>query len=269
MTRNSEYRYTRFTTGLLFRDLRFASGSAKAGDAFPASNLITTHGNTLTPDNIFDDKPVLFIFGSMSCPMTASAAPRLDELFDEFGNRVTFVMLYVREAHPGEHIDQAETIEEKLAHARELEEFYGIEWTVAVDSIDGDLHRALDPKPNSAFLASANGTILFRSMWASDTHAIGRALTAAVSGNALPKTQSTRMIGPLIAAMGYVYDVMARSGPRAVRELWLAAFPMALTGALANLIPASSPATRGKAAVSILGAMTAVAVALIMYRFLN
>ncbi len=42
-----EYRYQRFTTGLLFRDLRFRKHSAKPGDAFPSFEIITTTGDRL------------------------------------------------------------------------------------------------------------------------------------------------------------------------------------------------------------------------------
>ena len=34
--------------------------------------------------------------------MTASAGPVLKRLYQEFGDRVAFGTLYVREAHPGE-----------------------------------------------------------------------------------------------------------------------------------------------------------------------
>ncbi len=151
----SSYRYKRFTTSLLFRDLRFGKMAAGPGESFPPFELVTTSGDRLNNRNVFGDKLVLFIFGSMTCPMTASAAPSVQKLYDEFGDHVDFIMLYVREAHPGENYMQAESMEEKLEHSRTLKEFYGIQWTVAADNLDGDLHRALDPKPNSAFARPA------------------------------------------------------------------------------------------------------------------
>ncbi len=58
--------------------------------------------------------------------MTASAGPALKQLHEEFGDRVAFVSMYVREAHPGENYPQAETFEEKLEHARAYKERDGI-----------------------------------------------------------------------------------------------------------------------------------------------
>ena len=249
----SEYRYKRFTTSLLFRDLRFARNAADPGDAFPSFELLTTKGDKLVNDDVFVDKPVLFIFGSMTCPMTASSAPSLENLYNEFGHRVEFVMLYVREAHPGENFAQSETIEDKLESARALEKFYGIEWTVAVDNVDGDLHRALDPKPNAAFLMNSEGDILFRSLWAADYTALRQALDEAADGRAMMNTQSTRIVGPVTRAMGMVREVMERGGPQAVSDLWRAGFPMALAGRVATLFKPLGPDQRGIAAVITLG----------------
>ena len=247
--RADEYRYKRFTTRLLFRDLRFRDQGAKPGDLFPNFGIVTTDGDRLVNSDVFDGKPVIFIFGSMTCPMTASAAPSVQELYDEFGERVAFIMLYVREAHPGENFGQSESIEDKLEYARMLKSFYGIDWTVAADNIDGDLHRALDPKPNSAYLMAGDGTILFRSLWASDYNALRRALDAAATGRTQQKKQSTAMALPVARAMGQVQATMERGGPQAVRDLWIAGFPMALAGRVATLFAPLSPDKRGITAV--------------------
>jgi len=244
-----DYRYKRFTTRLLFRDMRFAKTAAGPGDPVPPFELITTSGEHLHNRDVFGDKPVLFIFGSMTCPMTASAAPSVQALYDEFGNDVNFVMLYVREAHPGEKITQAESMAEKLLHARALKEFYDISWTVAADNIDGDLHRALDPKPNSAYLMNSEGVILFRSLWAADYDGLREALDAVAAGRLPDSDQSEKLIGPVSRAMGQVHAVMARGGPQAVKDLWRAGFPMALAGRVATFFTPLSPDQRGMAAV--------------------
>ncbi len=48
--------------------------------------------------------------------------------------------------------------------------------------IDGTLHRALSPKPNSAYVLGKDGTILFRAQWANDTKALAGALEAIAAG---------------------------------------------------------------------------------------
>ncbi len=246
---DAEYRYKKFTTRLLFRDLRFRKGTAKAGDHLPASELFTTEGDRTTIEHLAAGKPVLLIFGSLTCPMTASAVPALNALYREFGERVEFVMVNVREAHPGEHYPQPETVEEKLDHAKALARRYAMPWTVASDDIDGHLHRSLDPKPNSAFLIDADGTIVFRSLWSSDQNAMRQALVSAVAGRTPEKPQSQALFGPVVRAMGQVQEVMDRAGPQAVKDLWLAGLPMALAGRVATFFSPLSPDQRGLAAV--------------------
>ncbi|MCZ6641173.1 MAG: redoxin family protein [Gammaproteobacteria bacterium] len=244
-----QYRYDRFTTILLLRDMRFRKGAAGPGDLVPTFKLVTTDGEELTDQDVFGNRPVLLLFGSITCPMTASAMPFLTQLHSEYGDRVDFIMLNVREAHPGEHFRPPVTVAEKLDHARALKQLYGISWTVATDNIEGSLHRALDPKPNSAFLVDTAGVIVFRSLWASDQKAVREALESVAAGRTPDKTQSQALFLPVARAMGQVQEVMDRAGPQAVRDLWRAGLPMALAGRVATIFSPFSRDQRGVAAV--------------------
>ncbi len=252
MTTNNDYRYKAFTTKLLLRDMRFHKSAAKAGEPFPEFKLETTDGNVISKQDFINRKPLLLIFGSLTCPMTASAMPNIKHLHEKFGDKVEFVLLNVREAHPGERVPQPENITGKREHARQLKQLYDVDLTVATDDIDGSLHLALDPKPNAAFLMSTTGTVLFRSLWASDGKALTQALEDLVHDRPQSKTQSQKMFMPVVKAMGHVYEVMQRGGPQSVRDLWIAGFPMALTGWLATLFQPLSKDKRGIASVSIL-----------------
>lgn len=245
--------------------MRFRKSAPKAGDPFPDFRIITTDGNTLSKQNFFNRKPLLLIFGSLTCPMTASTMPVIKRLHEKFGGKVEFVMLNVREAHPGELVPQPDTAEMKLERARELKQLYGINWTVATDDIDGTLHRALDPKPNAAFLMDSLGTVIFRSLWASDESSLALALEKIVQGKHQEKTQSQKMLAPVARAMGHVQEVMQRGGPKAVRDLWIAGFPMALAGRLATLFQPLSRDLRGIVSVSTLGAATLGVMVLIVF----
>ena len=244
-----QYRYERFTTRLLLRDMRFRKGAPGPGDVFPAFNLVTTDSDELINQDLSGNRPLLFIFGSITCPMTANAMPFLKQLHTEFGDRVDFIMLNVREAHPGENFGQPATMAEKLDHARALKQLYGIPWTVAIDNIEGTLHRALDPKPNSAFLVNGDGIIVFRSLWASDQNAMRQALESAAAGRRPDKPQSQALFGPVVRAMGQVQEVMDRAGPQAAKDLWRGALPMALAGRMATFFSPLPPEQRGFAAV--------------------
>ena len=249
----NSYRYTSFTTKLLFRDMRFDKSAPKAGEPFPEFKIETTDGNTLSKQDFINRKPMLLIFGSLTCPMTASAMPNLKHLQEKFGDKVEFILLNVREAHPGECLPQPSNEETKLDHAHKLKRLYDIGWTVATDDIDGTLHRALDPKPNAVFLMDNLGSVVFRSLWSSDGDALTQALDNLVQGKPQHKTQSQKMLMPVVRAMGHVQDVMRRGGSKAVTDLWLAGFPMALAGKLATLFEPLPKDLRGIASVSALG----------------
>ncbi len=262
---DKRYRYNRFTTSLLLRDMRFRKGAAGPGDLVPAFNLITTEDEELTNQDVFGIRPVLLVFGSITCPMTASAMPFLTQLHSEFGDRVDFILLNVREAHPGEYFQQPLTLVEKLEHARALKQLYAVSWPVATDTIEGSLHRALDPKLNSAFLINTAGIIVYRSLWTSDQKAVRQALESVVAGRAPGKPQSQALLIPVARAMGQVQKVMDRAGPQAVKDLWRAGLPMALAGRVATIFSPFSRDQRGVAAVLtlalgmllVLGLMTA------------
>ena len=143
----SEYRFKRLRTQLLMQDFRFKKRAPGPGDPLPEFDLVTTTGERIETKDYTDKQPLLLIFGSVTCPMTVSAFAPLKRLYSKFGDKIAFVMLNVREAHPGENFQQPETLEEKLEHAKAMKDNYDIPWTVAVDDIDGSLHRALDTKP--------------------------------------------------------------------------------------------------------------------------
>ena len=261
------YRYDRFTPGLLFRDLRFSSDALAPGDSLPRYELATLEGGTI---HIGGDRerPLLLITGSITCPMTASALPVIKELHAEFGDRVDFVLLNVREAHPGAHLPQPATDEEKLSHARSLRERYHVPFTVAVDTLDGDLHQRLDGKPNAAFLLDTTGEVVFRAHWARDDRSIRDALHSVLAGTVPEKRQSKAMLAPVAMAMGSVDEVMRTAGPGATRDLWLSASPMATAGLLARLFPFKRNDRRGIAAVVALGALMTGEVAFLASFFL-
>ncbi|MEA2000385.1 MAG: deiodinase-like protein [Actinomycetota bacterium] len=248
------YRYDRFSTKLLFRDLRFSSNALGPGDSLSATELPTLDGGSIQIGG-HRERPLLVVTGSITCPMTASAMPVVDELYAEFGDRVDFVLLNAREAHPGAHFPQPATVEEKHAHARSLQERYDVPFTVAVDTLDGELHQRLDGKPNAAFLFDVNGEVVFRAQWARDQRLIGDALQSVVAGSAPVKRQSRAMLGPVARAMGSVDEVMRTAGPGARRDLWFSASPMATAGLLSRLFRFKRNDHRGIAAVIAVGAL--------------
>ncbi len=208
-------------------------------------------GSRTTLEALMDGWPTLIVFGSVSCPMTFGSTTVLRRLQEEFGKQVKFLMLNVREAHPGENFEQPQSQELKRSHARLLAAEANGPWETVVDSIDGALHRALAEKPNAAFLLAPNRRILFRSLWGGDERALQQALASVVAASPLKKSQSSSAYGPLAIGFGFFAPILARSGKRAKRELLLAAPPVALVAALASTLGSLPLERRGGAALKL------------------
>jgi hypothetical protein len=221
------YRFERLTLSIVLKDLQFDKADPGPGDRVPEFDLPTLGGGRFRSRDIANTGPVLLIFGSITCPMTDNAAPGLNELFLRFGDRVRFVIVNVREAHPGKAIPQPETLETKIAHAGKLCDLHGFGFEVAVDDIDGNLHRAMGPKPNSAYVIGTDGTILFRAHWANDTKALAEALHAVASGKSPRATRSGGVIRSMLRMLRYLAPVLDRAGSGAWADMWRVAPPLA------------------------------------------
>ncbi|MEC5292319.1 hypothetical protein VSX64_17165 [Aurantimonas sp. C2-6-R+9] len=261
------YAYEHVSSEILSEDMQFGEGAPKPGERLPEFDLPTAGGGQLKTSDLAG-RPILLVTGSFTCPMTASSDPILKEFHAKFGSIIEFITLYVREAHPGEHHDQAGVGEEKRAAARALKSRDQLPWTVAVDGPDGSVHRRLDEKPNAAYLTDWSGTIVFRSLWAGDQRGLARALEAVAKGERPPEEESTRRLVPMARGVGTMREMTRRAGPRAQSDLWRAAPPMGVMAWLADLYRPLPPAWRTAAAAATLGVGVAV-LATIVFRSTN
>ena len=113
----------------------------------------------------FKGKWVVIETGSSTCSMYTKNIPDMKEIVDEFPD-VEFVIVYVREAHPGERLGPHQNIDEKKAAASLVAPRYGEHRRVLVDNLDGDFHRAYGAMPNVVYIVRPDGTIHYRCNWA-------------------------------------------------------------------------------------------------------
>lgn len=258
-----DYLYRHVTSDLLSEDMDFRDDAPAPGDRLPEFDLPTTENQRLRSSELIGTKPLLLVTGSLTCPMTASSNPLLKELHRQFGSDVQFLMLHVREAHPGEHEDQPLTFEEKLEHARALQDRDQLPWPIVIDDPVGQLHRALDEKPNAAYLAGRDGRIVYRSLWAGDEKGLAQALESVVRGELPPESESRRRLVPMAQGLGMMREMLRRSGPRAERDLWRAAPPMAAIAWIADVYRPLPPKWRTAAAVGTVGLAAGALIALV------
>ena len=236
MSNARSYRFDHLRIGLVLRDMYFSKSAPRPGDPIAEFDLPTLGEGRFRSIDLAETAPALLVFGSYTCPVTASATPGLNDLHARFGDRVRFVMVKVREAHPGARVPQPANLEEKREHAERLRDFHHIPYEVAVDDIDGTLHLALSPKPNSAYLLGKDCTILFRAHWANDTKALAKALDEITAGRPLRRTESRGLIRPVWPTARYIAPVLDRAGSGAWRDMWLVVPPMAAMAYLMRLL---------------------------------
>ncbi len=88
----------------------------------------------------------------------------MDELQKQFED-VMFILLYTREAHPGEHFEAHDSLEAKLERARTFAAKYDVERTVLVDDVEGTAHRKYGGMPNSVHIVNPDGVVVMRGDW--------------------------------------------------------------------------------------------------------
>jgi hypothetical protein len=194
--------------------------------------------------------------------MTASAGPVLKRLYKEFGDRVGFATLYVREAHPGERYPQPTTFERKMEHARAYKTRDEIPWPVAVDDVEGSLHRLLDPKPNAAYVVDSNGIVVLRSLWSNYDPALRDGLEAVTAGAAPKRAEHEPRVVPMLRGVGRMDEILAFAGGYARTDVLRAAPPVYGMARMAGMFRPLPPLARTTVAMAvILGALVAIAAA--------
>jgi hypothetical protein len=111
----------------------------------------------------------------MTCPMYAQSAAPMQDMVTRFPE-LNFVVLYVREAHPGERAPQRTSQTAKVDTAIRSRSRHHEGRVTLVDTLDGAAHKAYGAMPNSIFVIDTDGTVLYRSIW-NNTDKIGDILS--------------------------------------------------------------------------------------------
>lgn len=136
----------------------------RAGEPATDVTLYDQEGNPVKLSD-FRGKWVVLETGSATCSMYTKNIPGMRELCAEFPD-VEFLVVYVREAHPGERLSQHKTFEDKKKAAELLKPRYDEFRTVLLDSLDGEMHRLYGLMPNIVYIINPEGIVHYRCNWA-------------------------------------------------------------------------------------------------------
>ena len=97
-------------------------------------------------------------------------ATAVDEQRAKYEGKVTFIILYQREAHPEQmqfaNIRQPETYEERQELARMTCDELSVATTIVIDGMDNAVREAYGGLPNSAYIIDRGGRIVHKEGWA-------------------------------------------------------------------------------------------------------
>lgn len=157
---NSNYNYQNFrATDYDFKNFK----GPKPGQKYIDFEALTLEGERVLLSDYLD-KPLVLDTGSITCPMYANAKIGMLELKEQYPN-INFLLLYVREAHPGGRTMGITSITEKLENAKSACSLHHETREILVDSLDGKAHLLYGGMPNMTYFIDTNGIVKFRANW--------------------------------------------------------------------------------------------------------
>ena len=147
---------------------RIDQGSLQVGQPAPDFTLSGIDGKDAVALSELQGKPTVLVFGSCSCPPFVRSTAAVNALHERYRDRVSFVMVYIKEAHPTDgrvvpgnqfEVKSPTTLAERCALARDFDQRIGINLPLVVDTIDDATSRLYSPWPNRMVIIDAHGHI--------------------------------------------------------------------------------------------------------------
>lgn len=149
-----------------------------AGEMAPNSEMFDAKsGRKVTVLSLLKEKPMVLIFGSASCTNLENYISDVSRFCDQFGDKVDFAFVYLREAHPEggfmpnmtrdgvvitrPALPDPKTMEEKRAVSIEFQKKSSPKLRVFVDSLEDEMAVRWGAWPDRVFVIDPNGEIMY------------------------------------------------------------------------------------------------------------
>lgn len=216
------YNYPAFSWDLEEGELaRWLAEGPRKGEIAPDFDLTDLDGNDVRLSDLRGG-PVVIEFGSYSCPIFSDRVPQMERLAREHPE-AAFLVIAIREAHPGELLPQHATLADKRSAARKLAIEEGIGRRVLVDDLEGTVHRAYGGAWNPVYLLDADGRVVFRRAW-NHPDEVAAALAALEVSATLPAGETVEM-APLQGRQAIGVRLLERGGHQALLDFYRGAPP--------------------------------------------
>ena len=120
-------------------------------------------------------KPVVLVFGNFTCGPFRSQGGNIEKLHQRYKDRATFVMVYVREAHPtdgwamdsndrvGISLRQPRNYEERVEVAQTCSRTLNLGFPMLVDTIDDSVGARYSGMPGRLYVIDRDGKVAYKS----------------------------------------------------------------------------------------------------------
>src|SRR5262249_51677418 len=146
------------------------------GEEAPDFTLKTNDGSKrVTLSKEVGPKPVVLVFGNFTCGPFRNQAGNVEKLYRRYQDRATFVMVYVREAHPtdGWHMEsndrvdvaiaQPQTYTERVKVAQACSRRLAPGFPMLVDTIGDTVGAHYSGMPSRLYLLDHRGRVAYKS----------------------------------------------------------------------------------------------------------
>ncbi len=162
--------------GLFRQEIGSMQPGPAVGERVTDFTLKTNDGSKeVTLSKLIGPKPVVLVFGNFTCGPFRMQAGNVEKLFRRYSDRATFVMVYVREAHPidgwqmdsnemvGVHLAQPKTYEERVSVAQTCGERLSLGFPMLVDTMDDAVGAKYSGMPSRLYLIDGEGKVAYKS----------------------------------------------------------------------------------------------------------
>jgi thiol-disulfide isomerase/thioredoxin len=162
--------------GLFRQEIGSLQPGPRLDESAPDFTLKTNDGKAeITLSKLVGPKPVVLVFGSFTCGPFRSHSGNIEKLYRKYKDRATFVMVYVREAHPtdgwrmesndrvGATTAQPKSYEERADVAQKCGKLFNIGFPMLVDTIDDAVGARYSGMPGRLYVIGRDGKVAFKS----------------------------------------------------------------------------------------------------------
>lgn len=162
--------------GLYRQEIGSLSPGPAVGDHAPDFALKAADGDReVRLSELPAGKPVVLVFGNFTCGPFRSQAGNVEALYRRYKDRASFVMVYVREAHPtdgwqmdsnnrvGVAIRQPQNYDEREQVARTCGKTLDLGLPMVVDAMDDRVGARYSGMPSRLYLIDPKGVVAFKS----------------------------------------------------------------------------------------------------------